>query len=267
MPLSPALPLPLSTGSIATIPIMKNTLIITAFAALAAAQSITDLPTCSLSCLTTAIPQLGCGLTDLKCSCQKAGELTPILTQCVQKSCSEADQKKTLEVLAAICAASGAPISTPPASSAVVPEETATPEPLPSPTAVETQPSASEKSESYPTATSVAEIPSSYPGTSLFYYIILPNLLTPPPSTLPLELRRSQPPFSLFLLGFHPSPLHRRLRHHHRVSTFPQALFCAWRSSPLPDRISRVVAVAIAHRQRRVYAVCELNDARVHGRG
>jgi len=157
---------------------MKNTLIITAFAALAAAQSITDLPTCSLSCLTTAIPQLGCGLTDLKCSCQKAGELTPILTPCVQKSCSEADQKKTLEVLAAICAASGAPISTPPASSAVVPEETATPEPLPSPTAVETQPSASEKSESYPTATSVAEIPSSYPAPSHLSSDV-PNLPSP----------------------------------------------------------------------------------------
>ena len=143
---------------------MKNTLILTAFATLAAAQSITDLPTCSLSCLTTAIPQLGCGLTDLKCSCQKAGELTPILTPCVQKSCSEADQKKTLEVLAAICAANGAPISTPPASSAAAPEETATPEPLPSPTAVETQPSASAESESYPNSSSVAETP----GMSIF---------------------------------------------------------------------------------------------------
>jgi hypothetical protein len=155
---------------------MKNTFIITAFAALAAAQSISDLPTCSLSCLTTAIPQLGCGLTDLKCSCQKAGELTPILTSCVQKSCSEADQKKTLEVLAAICAANGAAISTPPASSAVAPEETATPEPLPSPSSVETQPSASKES-------SVAERPSSYPSTSLFHHIILPILLTPLPAS------------------------------------------------------------------------------------
>jgi hypothetical protein len=161
---------------------MKNTLIITAFAALAAAQSITDLPTCSFSCLTTAVPQLGCGLTDFKCSCQKAGELTPILTSCVQKACSESDQKKTLEVLAAICAANGAPISTPPASSAVAPEETATPEPLPSPTAVETLPSASDESESYPTATSVAETPSGYPGMSLFHHILLLNLLIPLPA-------------------------------------------------------------------------------------
>lgn len=154
---------------------MKNTLIITAFAALAAAQSITDLPTCSLSCLTTAIPQLGCGLTDLKCSCQKAGELTPILTPCVQKSCSEADQKKTLEVLAAICAANGASISTPPASSAVAPEETATPEPLPSPTSVETQHSASEV---YSTATSAVEIPSGYPEPSHLSSDV-PNLPSP----------------------------------------------------------------------------------------
>ncbi|KAG9199205.1 hypothetical protein G6514_008952 [Epicoccum nigrum] len=150
---------------------MKNTLIITAFAALAAAQSISDLPACSLSCLTTAIPQLGCGLTDLKCSCQKAGELTPILTPCVQKSCSEVDQKKTLEVLAAICAANGAAISTPPASSVVAPEETATPEPLPSPSSVETQPSASKES-------SVAESPSGYPASSHLSSDV-PNLPSP----------------------------------------------------------------------------------------
>ncbi|KAF1354075.1 hypothetical protein EJ07DRAFT_86260, partial [Lizonia empirigonia] len=84
---------------------MKNTLIFTAFAAFAAAQSIADLPTCSLECLVSAIGGLGCELTDFSCSCQKASELTPVVTPCVQTACTDpADQSKTIEVLSGICA-------------------------------------------------------------------------------------------------------------------------------------------------------------------
>lgn len=97
-----------------TISRMKSTLIITALTAMVAAQGLTDIPTCSLKCLTTAITGLGCGLLNFNCSCQKSSELTPVVTPCVQSACSDpADQSKTLEVLSGICAAAGFPVEAP----------------------------------------------------------------------------------------------------------------------------------------------------------
>ncbi|KAH6644296.1 hypothetical protein C7974DRAFT_18125 [Boeremia exigua] len=164
---------------------MRNTFIFTTLTALVASQGIADLPVCSLTCLTTAIGGLGCGITDFACSCQKASELTPVVTPCVQTDCSNpADQAKTIEVLAAICAVAGFPIEvpTPPASSAASsvaspsassaaassaassPAASATPTPTASSEApIETLPSATDEPEypEYPTATVT---PSEYPA-------------------------------------------------------------------------------------------------------
>lgn len=108
------------------------------FAAVAAAQSITDLPTCSLTCFATAIPSTGCGLTDLKCACEKAEEVTPKVQPCVQSSCGKADQEKALTVLAALCQKEGVTIPLPPSEPA--------PQPAPQqPTAVPEAPKPSEK--------------------------------------------------------------------------------------------------------------------------
>lgn len=149
---------------------MKNVLIISAITALAAAQGIADLPSCSLQCLATAIPTLGCELTDFACSCKQADKLTPNITPCVQKSCTDtADQAKTIEVLSAICAAAGFPIEVPAPSASIIadPSPAPTSEAAVEPTSeapVETQPSATDEPEypAYPT-----EVPPvSYPSTS-----------------------------------------------------------------------------------------------------
>lgn len=96
---------------------MRNALIFFAITAIAAAQGIADLPSCSLQCLATAIPALGCQLTDFECSCKQADKLTPNVTPCVQSSCTDAaDQVRTIEVLSAICAAAGFPIETQPSA-------------------------------------------------------------------------------------------------------------------------------------------------------
>lgn len=106
---------------------MKNLLVLTACVGFTVAQSIGDLPTCSLSCLTTAISTLGCEPTDFACSCGKASELYPVITPCVQAACSDpADQSKTVKVLAGICAAAGFPIETPEASSSEAPAKPTT---------------------------------------------------------------------------------------------------------------------------------------------
>ncbi|KAF2622830.1 hypothetical protein BU25DRAFT_414823 [Macroventuria anomochaeta] len=141
---------------------MRNTLIFTTLTAIAAAQTITDLPACSLQCLATATGGLNCGLTNFACSCQKADQLTPVVTPCVQQACTDAaDQRKTIEVLSGICAAAGFPIEVPapPASSAAAePTSEPTPEPTSSEASVETQPYATEEPEysEYPTATETA---------------------------------------------------------------------------------------------------------------
>ncbi|KAJ4984243.1 hypothetical protein SVAN01_10284 [Stagonosporopsis vannaccii] len=176
---------------------MKSTLILASFAAIVASQGIADLPTCSLSCLTTAITGLECGLTDFACSCQKASELTPVVTPCVRSACSDpADQSKTIEVLAGICAAAGFPIEVPePSATSAVPLPTPTSaDPAPEPTTeapsatsseapIETLPSATDEPE-YPTAT---DEPSNYPGMCPPSPLTILTLLTSAVPTHPTD--------------------------------------------------------------------------------
>ncbi|KAJ4359160.1 hypothetical protein N0V95_002412 [Ascochyta clinopodiicola] len=140
---------------------MKYTIFISAITAFTAAQTITDLPPCSLECLASAIGGLDCDLTDFACSCQKASQLTPVVTPCVQNACADAaDQSKTSEVLSQICAAVGFPIGVPaaPASSAVAEHTPA----ASSETLVETQPPATTEP-GYPEYPTASEILSEYP--------------------------------------------------------------------------------------------------------
>jgi hypothetical protein len=179
---------------------MKNGLIFSAITALAAAQGIAELPSCSLQCLATAIPALGCQLTDFECSCKQADKLTPNVTPCVQTSCTDpADQAKTIEVLSTICAAAGFPIEVPAPPSSVIadPSPAPTSEAAPGPTSeapIETQPSATDEPEysAYPTETVP---PVEYPSPSPFPLPL--NFYTDKPSTHPRHLRRPQSPLLL----------------------------------------------------------------------
>ncbi|PVI05437.1 hypothetical protein DM02DRAFT_650774 [Periconia macrospinosa] len=91
-----------------------------ALIAVAAGQSITDIPSCALTCLTTGVQNLGCGLTDFKCSCEKSKDLTPALTSCVQSACpSTDDQQKVVTVVTSLCKQAGVDISSPSSASSV----------------------------------------------------------------------------------------------------------------------------------------------------
>lgn len=178
---------------------MKSTLILATLTALVAAQGIADLPSCSLSCLTTAITGLECGITDFACSCQKSSELTPVVTPCVQSACSDpADQSKTIEVLGGICAAAGFPIEVPvPSATSAVPLPTPTATELsPVPTTAtspeaptETLPSATDDPEysEYPTATGEPSEPSEYPGMCLHVPLAIFAVLTSSAPTHPTD--------------------------------------------------------------------------------
>lgn len=171
---------------------MKNALVVSAITALAAAQSIADLPACSLTCLTSAIPSLGCGLTDFACSCKKADTLTPQLTPCVQSACSDAaDQAKVLTVLSSICAAAGVPIEAPASGTSTIADPspaptTEAPEPI-SEAPTETMPSISEEPgySAYPTEIPPASYPSMPPISLLPDTFIL--TLTAPTSSAEYE--------------------------------------------------------------------------------
>lgn len=148
---------------------MKNVLPIIVFTSLAAAQNtIADLPSCALTCLISTIDGLGCDVTDFACSCQKADQLTPVVTPCVQTACIDvAEQAKTVTVLSGICAAAGFPIEVPvpPASNTAI-QPTSTAEYVGTEAPLDTQPSAIDGSE-YPTYPTATETTSEHPGLSL----------------------------------------------------------------------------------------------------
>lgn len=121
---------------------MKYTITVATLVAIVAAQDISTLPVCSLSCFATSIPATGCGLTDFACSCGKAAELTPQVTPCIEAACSAADQAAAVAALVAICDAVGVPITvpTPGTTSSAAPVE---PEPTSSAAPVEPEPTSS----------------------------------------------------------------------------------------------------------------------------
>ncbi|KAL0942882.1 uncharacterized protein CTRU02_200768 [Colletotrichum truncatum] len=106
---------------------MKYTIITAFFAAYVAADATTEavnrlaaqVPTCALTCVTSAGQSVNCGVTDFKCSCSKADQLTQVFTDCLSKSpCSPDDQTKSLEVAQQICALFG---NTPASASGAAP--------------------------------------------------------------------------------------------------------------------------------------------------
>lgn len=72
-----------------------RTIAISLFAALVAADHISDLasqvPSCAQSCLASAAQKAGCDATDYKCQCGKAGDITGNSALCLTTSCSSDD--------------------------------------------------------------------------------------------------------------------------------------------------------------------------------
>ncbi|KAH0613998.1 uncharacterized protein H6S33_005884 [Morchella sextelata] len=75
------------------------------------AQSLSDLPSCALTCLTTGLAATSCSITDFKCACSNTAFVSGSAT-CIQGSCPEADQQKALSAAGALCSAAGVTIPT-----------------------------------------------------------------------------------------------------------------------------------------------------------
>ncbi|KAF2680467.1 hypothetical protein K458DRAFT_392806 [Lentithecium fluviatile CBS 122367] len=148
---------------------MKSILALLAIAALTTAQSISDIPTCALSCLTTSVSAVGCSLTDFECSCKKSAELTTALTPCVTENCDVADQPKVVEALVGICKSQGITVSAPQvtATATAAPTSSAIPTSAPSPPAITTDTDPDDDGETcVPVTVIVTQILTEVPGSN-----------------------------------------------------------------------------------------------------
>ncbi|KAI5852041.1 hypothetical protein GGS23DRAFT_542619 [Durotheca rogersii] len=86
-----------------------KTLALTLFLAAAAAESVQELvaqiPACAKTCLDNASTEVGCAVSDNKCQCGKANDLTQASLICVSTSCTSDELSDTTELSARICAA------------------------------------------------------------------------------------------------------------------------------------------------------------------
>lgn len=75
------------------------------------ASEVAQIPSCALTCLTTAITGAGCGLSDYACQCGTAKDsITTSATPCVLSKCATSDALKVQSITSEICtiqAASG----------------------------------------------------------------------------------------------------------------------------------------------------------------
>ncbi|CAI7639101.1 CFEM-domain-containing protein [Penicillium manginii] len=78
---------------------------------------LSNIPQCSLNCLTSALAVDGCSeLTDFACHCQKTG-LVEQVVPCVKQTCDVTDQQAVSNVVVSLCSGAGHPISVPPVDS------------------------------------------------------------------------------------------------------------------------------------------------------
>ncbi|KAJ6779950.1 hypothetical protein PWT90_06596 [Aphanocladium album] len=89
--------------------------IVLAVAGVAVAQlpDLSTVPQCALTCLIPAVGKIGCPLTDIKCSCDKADELKKEVEPCLKSGCSEEDYKKAVGLSDTLCGPSGGSSSAP----------------------------------------------------------------------------------------------------------------------------------------------------------
>ncbi|KAJ5313128.1 uncharacterized protein N7443_000012 [Penicillium atrosanguineum] len=75
---------------------------------------ISNIPQCSLNCLTSALGADGCSeLTDFACHCQKTS-LVEQVVPCVKQACDVMDQQAVSNVVVSLCSGAGHPVSVPP---------------------------------------------------------------------------------------------------------------------------------------------------------
>ncbi|EXJ64907.1 hypothetical protein A1O7_01246, partial [Cladophialophora yegresii CBS 114405] len=86
----------------------------------AASQDLSTLPSCAVSCATSAIGSTGCAITDAACVCSASSFLTGVQS-CISTACSPTDQAATLAFAQQYCGSAGVTITLPTASASAPP--------------------------------------------------------------------------------------------------------------------------------------------------
>ncbi|KAJ9503777.1 hypothetical protein LTR99_002539 [Exophiala xenobiotica] len=85
------------------------------FALFAAAQDLSSLPPCAVTCALNAIGATGCAATDAKCICTATSFLSGVQS-CISTACNATDQAATLQFAVTFCGSAGVSITLPTAS-------------------------------------------------------------------------------------------------------------------------------------------------------
>ncbi|KAJ9602542.1 hypothetical protein H2200_013085 [Cladophialophora chaetospira] len=125
----------------------------------AAAQDLSQLPSCAVTCALNAIGATGCQATDAKCVCSATSFLSSVQT-CISTACNATDQAATLAFAQQYCGSAGITITLPSASASAPPAASSS-APASSPAVVTSSAPAPS-----PPASSSAAPPASYTGAA-----------------------------------------------------------------------------------------------------
>jgi hypothetical protein len=91
---------------------MKYFFTLAGLAALISAQTVDDLPPCSVTCLLNGMKLAGCAVDDLQCACVNAGTMNNDISPCLKTACDSVDENTFRDLATQICKNVGVLITT-----------------------------------------------------------------------------------------------------------------------------------------------------------
>ncbi|KAI6778927.1 uncharacterized protein J7T54_003863 [Emericellopsis cladophorae] len=83
----------------------KSTAILALVAGVVQAQSLPDIPSCAIQCLSTAAPDAGCsGITDFECLCGSIEEIMQSSSDCFTSECDSSELESAQSAASEFCA-------------------------------------------------------------------------------------------------------------------------------------------------------------------
>jgi hypothetical protein len=89
---------------------MKHFITLAGLAALISAQTVDDLPPCSVQCLQNGMKLAGCAIDDIKCACAKVDSISDDISPCLETACDSGDMDIFRDLVIQACKNAGVPI-------------------------------------------------------------------------------------------------------------------------------------------------------------
>jgi hypothetical protein len=91
---------------------MKYFITLAGLAALISAQTVDDLPQCSVECLYNGMKLAGCAVDNIQCACVKADTINNDISPCLKTACDSVDENSFRDLATQICKNVGVLITT-----------------------------------------------------------------------------------------------------------------------------------------------------------